>query len=118
MRSPHEQILDLVVKMDARGARKVRDMADAHLRDLDAENCRIAYNAAPAHVEFTVDVAEGAELQRGLEAAVILERERLDGPDDDSEEPTGVWTRACGCESIKGVWTRACADHWDINVLK
>ena len=105
MRSPHEQILDLVVKMDARGARKVRDMADAHLRDLDAgepaviqhlrralcQRCGVdvdihhLWGGKPPHAF----VDEGVELQAGLEAAVILERERLDGPDDDGEEPAG-----------------------------
>lgn len=107
MRSPHEQILDLVVKMDARDARKVRDMADAHLRDLEEAphtegldpECAVCTITRARHSPlspFRLDGAElqpdslfandqGAELQRGLEAAVISERERLDGPDDDSD---------------------------------
>lgn len=96
MRSPLMQVLDAIVMMDAHDTRKVRDMADAHLRDLEGPNPDAGYDAqceAKADDDNYMDwrtglnqlrrfKEEGAELQRGLEAAVLRERERLDGPDD------------------------------------
>lgn len=135
MRSPLIQILDTMVKLDAHDTRKVRDMADLHLRDLEGvrdksqDRCEVcfvlrsdhhgenfggyvrhSFRSPPQQVTAPPEstclrcggdwadakhtgglcqnpVMEGAELQRGLEAAVVRERERLDGPDD--EEPAG-----------------------------
>lgn len=116
MKSPLMRILDAMVKLDAHDTRKVIDMADAHLRDL--EECKVCHGEVghrvncPEGIAFDHregaefqrrveglrqpactrcgeeghsvrehDFVEGAELQAGLEAAVVRERERLDGPD-------------------------------------
>lgn len=88
MKSPLMQALDALVRMDAHDARKLRDMADAHLRDLEAGPTR-RYDHLPEKPGWwtfkarRLSSTEGAELQRGLEAAVVREQERLDGPDED-----------------------------------
>lgn len=103
-----QRILNMLVRMDAHDARKVRDMADGRLRELgelkleahlfDAES--LPYRQPTAHQpvmseqqkqiadEVVADYRdellarrEGLELQRGLEVAVERERERLDGSD-------------------------------------
>ena len=114
MTVPLKQALDAIVMMNAHETRKVRDMADAHLRDLDQsttswgravhfeaalDTCRTCGTIRANHEHELAGSGgnvpvhsfqdEGAELQRGLEVAVERERERLDGADDDFGERAG-----------------------------
>lgn len=93
-------LLVVVVSLDVRQARKVRDMANARLRDLGAttpspwhqptaplsqpacERCGEEGHSVREH-----EIVEGAELQRGLEAAVEFQRSQVGhGPDEEASD--------------------------------
>lgn len=78
------RILNMAVRMDAHDSRKARDIFEGRLRELMSEQQKqIADEVVADYRDDLLTRREGAELQRGLEAAVERERERLDGPDDE-----------------------------------
>ena len=75
MTTPLMRILDLAKDMDAHDARQARDIFDARLRELECSGCLSIH---VIDLDALRRQREGAELQAGLEEAVVRERERLD----------------------------------------
>ena len=115
-----ERILNMAVRMNAHDARKVRDIFDGRLRELDAtqaspwhqptahtarleEGCDICHGEVghrincPEGIAFSSDAPsikrrEGLELQAGLEAAVRWQRSQVGHGSDEPSEDDGQET--------------------------